>query len=121
MVDSHDDRGIYDKQFTVYDWMQKADIVITDYSSLIIECLILKKPLYFFLYDLDRYAKDPGLNLDFEAEGLGQFVFRDGHQLKNVLLKEYDYEALQKLEKKYVEIDVDNSLQVMQNIIMKNM
>ena len=117
LVGTHDDRVIYDKQFTVYDWIKKADIVITDYSSLIIECLILKKQLYFYLYDLDKYAKDPGLNLDFEAEGLGQFVFRDGHQLKNVLQKPSDYETLQRLEKKYVEIDVENSLQELGKMI----
>ena len=119
MVDNHDDRVICDKQFTVYDWIKKADIVITDYSSLIIECAILKKKLYFYLYDLEKYALDPGLNLDFEAEGLGPFIFREGHQLKNVLQKEYDYDALQQLESKYVEIDVDNSLQVLEQMIME--
>lgn len=119
MVGTHDDRVIYDKQFTVYDWIKKADIVITDYSSLIIECVILKKKLYFYLYDLEKYALDPGLNLDFEAEGLGQFIFREGQQLNNVLQKEYDYDALQQLESKYVEIDVDNSLQVLEQMIME--
>lgn len=117
MVGTYDDRVIYDKQFTVYDWIKKADIVITDYSSLIIECVILKKKLYFYLYDLEKYALDPGLNLDFEAEGLGQFIFREGQQLNNVLQKEYDYEVLQKFEKKYVEIDVDSSLQELGKMI----
>lgn len=117
LVGTHDDRVIYDKQFTVYDWIKKADIVITDYSSLIIECVILKKRLYFYLYDLEKYALDPGLNLDFEAEGLGQFIFQDGYQLNNVLQKEYDYEALQQFEKKYVEIDVDSSLQQLVKMI----
>lgn len=49
-----------------------ADILITDYSSIMIEYAILDKPIFFFVYDLDSY--DRGFYIDFEEFVPGKIV-----------------------------------------------
>ena len=114
-----DKRVIFDTKFTVYDWIKKADVVIADYSSLIIECAILEKELYLYLYDLQHYAKTPGLNVDFVAEGLEKSVFYKGKELHDLLEKEYDKNALAKFKEKYVEVSVKESADELLDFLLK--
>ena len=50
--------------FTFYDLMAFADCVITDYSSLGYDFLLLNKPLIYNLYDQDKYVEDRGLSYE---------------------------------------------------------
>ena len=52
-----------------------SDIVITDYSSLMFDVVLIDKPLIFFVYDLEDYRdKLRGFNLDFEKEAPGPLL-----------------------------------------------
>ena len=42
----------------------EADLVITDYSSIVYEAYLLKKPVLFFEPDIKHYRYTPGLNVD---------------------------------------------------------
>lgn len=44
-----------------------ADIVITDYSSLIFEYALLSRPMIFYAYDLDEYEKERGFYYDYRS------------------------------------------------------
>ena len=35
-----------------------SDVLITDYSSVFFDYAILKRPMYFYMYDLESYASD---------------------------------------------------------------
>ncbi len=49
-----------------------ADILITDYSSAMFDYSILKRPMYFFAYDLKKYEQSlRGFYFDFLAEAPG--------------------------------------------------
>ena len=41
-----------------------VDILITDYSSIFIDFLVLERPIIFYSYDLEEYIKDRGLYFD---------------------------------------------------------
>ncbi|MBQ9069521.1 MAG: CDP-glycerol glycerophosphotransferase family protein [Eggerthellaceae bacterium] len=41
-----------------------ADVVVTDYSSIVYEAYLLGKPVVFFVADYDAYCETPGLNAD---------------------------------------------------------
>ena len=56
------------------DMMLAADILVTDYSSVIFEYSLLNKPMAFFCYDYDEYDRD--FYLDYDTELPGE-VFRD--------------------------------------------
>jgi len=47
--------------YDTYPLLSNFDLLITDYSSLCMEFLLLEKPTIFFTYDIERYKKDPGL------------------------------------------------------------
>ncbi|MCC7553654.1 MAG: CDP-glycerol glycerophosphotransferase family protein [Methanobacteriaceae archaeon] len=58
-----------------------ADILITDYSSIMVEFSILNKPIMFFTYDLEYYLdKDRGFYFDFEKLAPGT-ISKDFNQL----------------------------------------
>lgn len=41
-----------------------ADVVVTDYSSIVFEAYALGKPVVFYVPDIDEYRISPGLNID---------------------------------------------------------
>lgn len=52
-----------------------ADVLITDYSSVMFDYAILDRPIVLFCYDLDHYRDElRGFYLDFEAEAPGPIV-----------------------------------------------
>lgn len=103
-----DQRIIYAKGYTTLEWMQLADVVITDYSSLVVEAALLNKPLYLYVYDIDDYMWDPGLNLDFANDVIRPVVFPRADSLVKQLEAPYDYNVLQSFLSKYIEIDIPN-------------
>ena len=44
-----------------------ADVVITDYSSLVFEYALLSRPMIFYAYDLDEYEKERGFYYDYRS------------------------------------------------------
>lgn len=50
----------------VNDLLFVADILITDYSSIIFDHALLKKPIIYFIYDLEEYEEGRGLYFPFE-------------------------------------------------------
>lgn len=50
----------------VNDILPAADILITDYSSIIFDWLLLDKPIIYYVYDRDDYAGDRGMYFPFD-------------------------------------------------------
>lgn len=62
-----------------------SDILITDYSSIMIEFAMLDKPVVFFTYDFDSYmANERGFYFDFKSTVPGPIVY-DSNQLINTI------------------------------------
>lgn len=61
-----------------------ADLVITDYSSIVYEAYLLKKPVLFFEPDIKHYRYTPGLNVD-PTEKCPDLVFFDCESLSKVV------------------------------------
>ncbi len=99
---------IYDEKYDTYDLLKATDIVISDYSSFVIESTLAEKPLYLYIYDEDEYRETTGLNVDFEKEAIGKYCFRSAEDLAQELERQYDYEALSEFRDKYIDVDTDN-------------
>ena len=46
--------------------LRNADILVTDYSSVWVDYLLLDRPIVSYCYDFDAYRKDPGFIYDYE-------------------------------------------------------
>ena len=62
-----------------------SDILITDYSSIMIEFALLNKPIIFFTYDFESYlTEERGFYFDFKSSVPGPVVY-DSNQLIDVI------------------------------------
>jgi CDP-glycerol glycerophosphotransferase len=55
-----------DKAEDVMDVLSAFDLLITDYSSIYIDYMLLNRPMLFLPYDLEEYRKGHGFNLPYE-------------------------------------------------------
>ena len=62
-----------------------ADLLITDYSSVIFEYAFLKKPIIFYVPDLEEYDRDRSFFYEFETYTYGK-VAKDQKQLLEAVL-----------------------------------
>ena len=102
------DNIIYEEERSSFDMLGVADIIISDYSSMVVEATLADKPLYLYTYDIDQYSETTGLNMDFDSEAIGKYVFRDAAELAKSMAEPYDMAALRAFRDKYIEVDTEN-------------
>jgi len=67
-----------------------CDLMITDYSSTMFDYAVLKRPMVFFAYDLERYEAENGFYFDYEKLVPGPLV-RTQEDLFAVLKQDFDF------------------------------
>lgn len=58
----------------INDVMECADILVTDYSSIMFDYALLNKPILLYPYDLNQYIKERGMYLDYRSLGLSMIL-----------------------------------------------
>ena len=105
------DDMLYDLNLDLYELLNGTDCLISDYSSIIIDYLLIDKPIIFTPTDLDAYADNRGLMLDpYDAWMPGEIAL-DYEQLKNALTNalfgkdkyKKDRERLKQITHKYTD------------------
>lgn len=91
-----------------------ADILITDYSSVLFDFAVLERPILFYAYDLEEYKNDiRGAYLDYEKEVPGEIIKTQDElfsALENIKeLKEKYKESLSRFKEKYAPLDDGNA------------
>jgi CDP-glycerol glycerophosphotransferase (TagB/SpsB family) len=74
----------------INDLLAVADILITDYSSSVIEYALLRRPIVLLVGDLAEYEVDPGLYLDYRTEMIGTQVVDTAGVLEAILGDRFD-------------------------------
>ncbi|MBI9065661.1 MAG: CDP-glycerol glycerophosphotransferase family protein [Salinivirgaceae bacterium] len=82
-----------------------ADIVITDYSTLVFDYSILEKPFLCFGYDYCRYKEERGFYLDIEKEYPSGVLKTEDEVLKYIMEMDYEHEVekVRKFKMKFIE------------------
>lgn len=95
-----------------------SDILITDYSSIMIEFGLLNKPVIFFAYDLDNYlSNERGFYLDYKKDLPGPIVTTTD-ELINVICEGIDTSKLELFTKtQFNEIDGNASARVVDFVL----
>jgi len=105
-------------KYTTYDLIKIADYIITDYSILSIEASLLEKPIFLYLYDLEEYNKNRGLNIDL-AEELKSFTSKSFNDIMGKIKNnDYGMDEIKKYKNKYIEIDTTNTISYLSNFII---
>ena len=79
----------------VNDILQEADLVITDYSSLIYEAALLDKPMLFYTFDLDEYIANRDFYEPFEDYVPGKIVRNFDELIKAIAESDFDKEKVE--------------------------
>jgi len=110
-LDITPDKELYtvDKKYDTYDLLKIADYVITDYSSIAFEASLLKKQLYFYMYDIEDYTEKRGLNFNIFKEMSSSTKNNINEIIELIENEQYDYKQLENFKVKYMGDDNSNS------------
>ncbi len=97
---------LIEKAYSTQSMMMAADVVISDYSAIVYEAGILKKPIVLFAYDLENYKKTRGLTVDYVNDMPGPVVL-EAKVINEGIAKatdSYYREKQRKFTEKYIEL-----------------
>ena len=103
--------------FSSLDLMKLADVVITDYSACAFEAAMLKKPLYFYVPDYEKYKAEQGLNVDVLTEIQGVAFKNEDDLVKSISTGDYAFDLLSAFADKYVENKNTNNTELLAEFI----
>jgi CDP-ribitol ribitolphosphotransferase len=118
-IEIKDTKAIYDKQFPTIEWLNVADYIITDYSAIVYEAALLKKPLYFYVYDFKEYETGRDFYLNYKKEMPG-VIKKDAKDIvKSIEKNEIDNKKLETFNNTYVDYHNQNCTQELVDLILK--
>lgn len=79
-----------------------SDALVTDYSSVFFDYAVLKRPIYFYMYDLDQYKGElRGFYLDIYSELPGAIYEEEERMLQDIRAGVYDDGRLQVFNERF--------------------
>lgn len=108
---------LIDSKYSTFELLKIADYVITDYSAIAFEAAVVNKPIFFYVYDLNEYKENRGLNVNLNEE-MKSVTFNNINDIISVIEEDkYPYEEYQKFKDKYIETkDINNSKRIIEHI-----
>lgn len=99
--------------------MMISDVLITDYSSIMIEYSALNKPTVFFTYDLEDYlANERGFYYDFKTTVPGPIVFTSDELIDVIKNERFDKSKISEFVKtQFDEIDGRSSQRIVDYLL----
>jgi len=104
----------YEPRKDVYPLMAMSDILITDYSSIYFDYLLLDRPIVFFPYDLEHYlSEDRDMYFDYESVTPGAKCRNQDdmeRHLKSIIIQglQDDYASMRMKVRTFAHDHVDN-------------
>jgi CDP-glycerol glycerophosphotransferase len=77
---------VYNNSKDVYPLLPLVDLMITDYSSIYMDFLLLDKPVIFFPYDYQEYVESEDLPFDYQSLTPGSICYSQ-EELENEIVK----------------------------------
>lgn len=101
----------------IYPILKESDILITDYSSVYFDYLVLNKDIIFYPYDLEEYEKyDQGLLLNYDKFTPGDKVYTldgliENLKLKNINRDDFEIERERLYKKCFEDYSIKDTIQ----------
>ena len=113
-----DEKYLICEKYSTFDLIKFADYVITDYSAIAFEIATLNKPLFFYVYDIKKYKRKRGVNVDFHTEMKSSTSANIKNIMKVIESDTYNFDELKSFREKYVEtVDTNNSKRIVDYIL----
>jgi CDP-ribitol ribitolphosphotransferase len=113
----------YDFSFDrdINDLLLLADILITDYSSVLFDWALLKKPIIYFVYDLYSYILKRGFYFKFNEYVYGPIATNSDQLLESIKNAEFDKKQNRLFLDKFMsECDGNSTNKVIDSILQSN-
>jgi len=98
----YDHFQLIQKNADIQELLLISDVLVTDYSSMIFDYLLLNRPILLFAYDLEEYSRERGMYYDFKEIAPGPLLF-NGKELidaiKNIEKSDNDFREKRELIK----------------------
>ena len=116
-----DEKYIIDNKYSTMDLLKISDYIITDYSAIAIEAVVLNKPVFFYLYDIKEYEENRGLNINLKEE-MPDFTCSSICDIINKIDNEdYQMNEIKQFREKYVETANKNNTEQIVNYVLNIM
>lgn len=107
-IDCHDE--------DLYALMHVSDVLISDYSSVILDYSLLNKPMIAYIDDVEEYDQTVGFNLDYQKEFPGPVCFKED-ELMDALKDIHTNPDISRFQQKYIiHKDGQNTKRVIEQI-----
>lgn len=73
-IDGVENVHLLEESVDVYALLEHVDVLVTDYSSVFVDFLLLDRPIVFYTYDLEEYRAMRGFAFDFDEHTPGPRV-----------------------------------------------
>ena len=113
-------KAIIDRTFSSFDMLFAADMVVSDYSCIIYEAAILRKPVYFYDYDYDSYMSARDIYMDYKKEIPSTLCESAWELMDSIESGDYDLARLESFLKKYVYTESPHETEDMVRFIFEN-
>lgn len=90
------DQRIISLPYTTTELLSIADYVVSDYSSVIYEAGLAKKPVFLYGYDWKEYSQKRSFNLDLKKDVPVLFTDKASELIKAIEENNFDYDRFQK-------------------------
>lgn len=90
------------KEFETYEVLSVADYVITDYSAIVFDAVLMEKPIFFFAYDLNEYMKKRSFYINYVDEMPGIISSKPEVIVKAISENDFSLEKEKKFREKFV-------------------
>ncbi len=103
----------------INDLLLVADLVITDYSSLVFEYSTLKRPMLFFAYDLDEYVASRDFYEEFTAFVPGKIVRTFSALLEALRTGDFEAEKVERFAAEHLRyLDAGSTDRVIDQLVL---
>ncbi|WAA09701.1 CDP-glycerol glycerophosphotransferase family protein [Fervidibacillus albus] len=101
----------FSKKASINELLVVSDILITDYSSIPFEYVLLKKPMIFYPYDLANYEQNPGIWEPYEEMVPGPIAYNTVDIIDLIEKNQFNEEIYESFNKKWNAYTTGNSSQ----------
>lgn len=88
-------------EYDVNDLLLVADLLVTDYSSVVFEASLANVPMLFFAFDLNEYSRDRDFYCNFSSFVPGKIVLTTDEMLAAIKAGDFRQELVEPFKKRY--------------------